>query len=86
MAGILSKNCLGKRMSDLLEDRLTELETRLAFLDDLVGSLNDTVAAHDRQLHALHNTVERLHHELIAARSALSHVRDASDETPPPHY
>lgn len=74
-------------MSASLEDRLTELETRLAFVDDLMGSLNDTVAAHDRQLHALHNTLERMRHELVAARGALAHaVRDASDETPPPHY
>ena len=38
-------------MSGSLEDRLTELEVRLAFVDDTVNSLNDTVAAHDRLLH-----------------------------------
>lgn len=74
-------------MSASLEDRLTELETRLAFVDDMVGSLNDTVAAHDRQLHSLHNALERMRHELVATRGALAHaVRDAGDEPPPPHY
>ena len=53
-----------------------------------MGSLNDTVAAHDRQLHALHNALERMRHELVAARGGArrTRLRDASDEPPPPHY
>ena len=67
-----------------LEDRLAELEVRLAFVDDLMTSLNDTVAAHDRRLHELHNAMDRMRGELAAARTALSH--DVHDEPPPPHY
>jgi SlyX protein len=71
-------------MSGSLEDRLTELEVRLAFVDDTVNSLNDTVAAHDRLLHELLTAMERMRGELVAARTALAH--DVHDEPPPPHY
>ncbi|HEY0232584.1 MAG TPA: SlyX family protein [Dokdonella sp.] len=67
-----------------LEDRLTELEVRLAFVDDTLGALNDLVAAHDRQLLELRNAMARLRSDLVSVRGALSH--DAHDEPPPPHY
>ncbi|NNJ64810.1 MAG: SlyX family protein, partial [Xanthomonadales bacterium] len=35
------------------ESRLDELETRLAFQDDLIESLSETVARQDRELVAL---------------------------------
>ena len=69
-----------------LEERLTELETRLAFIDDAVQSLSDTIALHDRQMLAMRNAMERLHDELVEARNALGQARDAQDEPPPPHY
>ncbi len=71
-------------MSGSLEDRLTELEMRLAFVDDTVNSLSDTVAAHDRRLHEVLLAMDRLRGELVAARTALAH--DVHDEPPPPHY
>jgi SlyX protein len=67
-----------------LEERLTELETRLAFVDDTVGSLSDLVAVHDRQMHELRSTLDRMRIELSALRGTLGH--DARDEPPPPHY
>lgn len=71
-------------MSGSFEDRITELEVRLAFVDDTVNLLNDTVAAHDRQLHEMLAAMELLRGELVAARTALAH--DVHDEPPPPHY
>ncbi|MBN8726768.1 MAG: SlyX family protein [Xanthomonadales bacterium] len=69
-----------------LEERLTELETRLAFVDDAVQSLGDAIALHDRQMLAMRNAMERLSEELVEARNALGQVRDARDEPLPPHY
>ena len=69
-----------------LEERLTELETRLAFVDDAVQSLGDTIALHDRQMLAMRNAMEGLRGELVEARNALGQVRDARDEPLPPHY
>lgn len=71
-------------MSGPLEDRLTELEVRLAFVDDTMHSLNRIVAAHDRRLDELRTAMERLRGELVAVRGSLDH--DARDEPPPPHY
>ncbi|MEO5621794.1 MAG: SlyX family protein, partial [Dokdonella sp.] len=65
-------------MSISLEDRLTELETRIAFVDDTMGSLNDAVAVHDRLLHDLRNSMDRLRDELVNVRGALAH--DVQDE------
>jgi SlyX protein len=67
-----------------LEERLTELEVRLAFLDDSMHSLSTTIAAHDRLLHDLRMMMERVRSELTHARTSLAH--DARDEPPPPHY
>ena len=71
-------------MTPSLEERLTELEVRLAFIDDTVHALNETVAVHDRLLRDLHAAMDRLRGDLVAVRGALAH--DARDEPPPPHY
>lgn len=71
-------------MAASLEDRLTELEVRLAFIDDTMSSLSDLVAQHDRRMHEMRNAVTALRNELQAARGTLAHT--AHDEPPPPHY
>ena len=71
-------------MSASLEDRLTELEVRVAFVDDTMATLNETVSGHDRALVEIRLSIERLRLELAALRTALA--QDARDEPPPPHY
>jgi len=74
-------------MSAPLEERLTELEVKLAFVDDTMTSLNATVSEHDRVLSDIRLAIERLRAELTGVRTALgSDVRDVRDEPPPPHY
>lgn len=67
-----------------LEDRLTELEVRMAFIDDAVVSLNAAVASQDRASLQMRHDFERLRSELVGLRSSLS--QDAGVEPPPPHY
>ena len=67
-----------------LEERLTELEIRLAFIDDAVTSLNAAAAAQDQAMHTMAGELTRLRAELMGLRSSLSH--DAGTEPPPPHY
>ncbi len=67
-----------------LEERLTELEVRLAFLDDSVAALNSAMAMHDRGNMQMRLELERMRGELLNLRSALAH--DALTEPPPPHY
>jgi SlyX protein len=85
MAGNSSKPCRDEPLvSGPLEDRLTELEVRLAFVDDTMASLNATVSEHDRVLQEVRLAIERLRADLGGVRTALAD--DARDEPPPPHY
>jgi SlyX protein len=71
-------------MSGSLEERLTELEVRLAFVDETMLSLSDTIARHDRHLHEMRNAIEALRSDLLVVRGTLGDA--AHDEPPPPHY
>ncbi len=67
-----------------LEQRLTTLETRLAFQDDTIDALNTELAT-------LQETVLRMQRalELLARRQvdlAAILPADAGEEPPPPHY
>ena len=67
-----------------LEERLTELEVRLAFLDDSVAALNAAMVRQDRRDAQLRAELERMRAELVGLRGSLSH--DVASEPPPPHY
>ena len=67
-----------------LEERLTELEVRLAFIDDGLAALNAAVAMHDHTMLALRLELDRLRSDLVGLRSTLGN--DVGDEPPPPHY
>lgn len=71
-------------MTAELEDRLTELEMRIAFVDDTISTLNAAVVEHDRALQDIRIVIERLRSELTGMRGSL--VGDVQDEPPPPHY
>ena len=89
----MAKTLEGKRIAFLatdgveqseLEQRLVELETRLAFQEQAMLELSDALA--DTRLQAERNA-ERLRQamqDLRLARGDL--VADPSSEPPPPHY
>ncbi|EQM75051.1 SlyX family protein [Stutzerimonas stutzeri] len=66
-----------------LEQRIIDLEARLAFQDDTIQTLNDVLVAQQR-------TVERLQAQLalLARRQEdmQSRMDGEGDEAPPPHY
>jgi SlyX protein len=64
--------------------RIAELETQLAFQDDLLQSLNKVVIRQEEQLGQLALEVKSLREQVssIAAEPA----RPNSEEPPPPHY
>lgn len=71
-------------MTTDVERRLERLETQCAFQEQLLASLDGTVADQSARLAAL----ER---ELSTMRASLAALRDAGDgnpvdEPPPPHY
>lgn len=64
-----------------MKDRLIELETRLAFLDDTLNVLNEEVAGHEQK-------IARLERTLLAVQQQLRTMNDTQDddEQAPPHY
>lgn len=70
-------------MSTELEQRLIELETRQAFQDDTLQTLNDVLVDQQRQ-------IDRLQHQLqvLAARQEAlqTQIDQEQVEPPPPHY
>jgi SlyX protein len=66
--------------------RLDELESRLAFQDDLIDSLNTVVARQDREIGQLRRQVQRLEDRLAELTDAASLPGPASGHEIPPHY
>ena len=66
-----------------MENRLIELETRLAFQDDALQALNAALVRQAQEIAVLIREVEALKSQLrTLAAAAASHEH----ETPPPHY
>lgn len=67
-----------------MEQRLTELETRMAFQDDTIQKLNDVVVAQQDQLDRLSAELKYLNEKIKLLDAEL--VASEDRETPPPHY
>ena len=67
-----------------MEERLTELESRVAFQDDTIQKLNDVLVMQQRQLDRLSKQVEEIKEQLTTIAPSL--IADVDKETPPPHY
>jgi SlyX protein len=67
-----------------IEARLDELETRLAFQDDVIATLNDQVASQEMDLRKLWDANQLLKKQLKDISP--SHIKSQEEETPPPHY
>lgn len=66
-----------------MEGRVTELEVKLAFAEDLLETLNATVFRQQQQIDRLHQEVRELREQLRTLPSA--DARSLRDEIPP-HY
>jgi len=67
-----------------MEDRIIELETRLAYQEDLLQELNDRIAEQQLMLDKQGMQIAQLRQQMLAV--VPSGIADASQETPPPHY
>lgn len=70
--------------SRILQERLDELETRLAFQDDTIQSLNDALGQQQIALDRMRRSLE-----LVANRQAEMVTMmpgDTEEDQPPPHY
>ena len=67
-----------------LEIRLDELETRLAFQDDVINTLSEQVARQEMDIRELWEAKRLLHKQLKDVSP--SDIKSEQDETPPPQY
>lgn len=66
-----------------METRITELEVKLAFAEDLLEALNQTVFRQQEQIDRLQLEVRSLRQQMLQAQPAEQH--SLRDEIPP-HY
>ncbi|MDN5923512.1 MAG: SlyX family protein [Xanthomonadales bacterium] len=66
------------------EQRLSEVEIKLTFLDNTVSDLATVDAQRSQRLNAIERVLVDIRAELNSLRMAIGH--DARDEPPPPHY
>jgi SlyX protein len=67
-----------------MESRLNDLETRVAFQDDLLETLNTIVAQQQQQLDLMQREI-RLLYEQIKSLSP-SDIAGSTEQERPPHY
>lgn len=67
-----------------MESRLTDVEVKLAFQDDLLEALNQTVADQQRRIDLLQDEIRILYQQLKSLQPSM--LAEVADEPPPPHY
>ena len=67
-------------------ERIDELESRLAFQDDLIESLNEVVARQDRELVALRAQLAELEAKFRDLAEAFGSPGGGGGYEVPPHY
>ena len=67
-----------------MEQRISELESRVAFQEEMIDQLNDVVAKQDKVLMDLARVVAMLNHKVNLEGSGEGGIE--SIESPPPHY
>lgn len=73
-------------MDSGIESRLDELESRLAFQDDLIESLNETITRQDREMARLELRVQTLGEKLNDLAESSVVPGDLPGNEVPPHY
>ncbi len=75
---------------DATRDRLDALESRLAYQEDWLDTLDQALAAQDRRVAQLERTNDMLRERLRNLRQSVDHMSDDDAPTPsdeiPPHY
>jgi SlyX protein len=69
---------------DTLEQRLTEMEVKLTFIDDTVQALASADADQSVRIASLERALRDLRGELSSMR--IGQADDPHSEPPPPHY
>lgn len=66
------------------DQRISELEMRIAFLEDTTDGLNEQLASLTQEFSLAKQAMRLMNQRLEQAQGPA--VKDFSEETPPPHY
>ena len=69
---------------EVVESRIVDLEMRFMQQESTIEELNKVVISHEKVIEVLTRELELLKKQVQAASPSL--IRNASEETPPPHY
>ncbi len=69
----------------MIEDRLIDIETKLAYQEDTIQALNEIVSSQQGQLNRLQKSCELLIERMQDFRGQIGDPIDPADEQPP-HY
>ncbi len=67
-----------------MENRIIELETKIAFQEHVISELNDVVSQQQKDISTLIFKVEQL--QTYVKKLTPANIASQADETPPPHY
>lgn len=67
------------------QERITELESRVAFQEETLDQLNDAVSKQELEIERLTRMVKIINQQLKSLRLDDS-INAPDDEPPPPHY
>lgn len=69
-----------------MDKQIEDLQTRIAFQEDMIASLSDRVAAQDLEIETLKKQLRHLNKKLTSLAYEMEDNNDPTDEPPPPHY
>ena len=67
-------------------ERVTQLETRIAYLEDTVETLNHELAAVSAEFRLAKEALQHMYRRMEQIQSGDSGIGNPADEPPPPHY
>ncbi|WP_419149117.1 SlyX family protein [Pseudoalteromonas 'SMAR'] len=67
-----------------LENRITELEAKIAFQDDTIETLNDELKTHQQRMAKMQRQIELLAEKIKEGKDP--GMMPLHQEPPPPHY
>ena len=68
-----------------MEDKIIELETKIAFQESMIQDLNETVVSLQSEMVFVNKRIQLLNDQLRQLQPS-NNIAHASEETPPPHY
>ncbi|MBV1871930.1 MAG: SlyX family protein [Gammaproteobacteria bacterium] len=75
-------------MNQSESEPLIELQTKIAYLEDLIESLNEVICEHEKRVDSLERVSKHLYDKLESAQQAQNNqgTSDSMGHEVPPHY